>query len=414
MTKLMYFLLVLYSFGISLFSPRGNILALLTMGLLFFCVVDILRQMRKIKVHTLLPPEMIMALSFVASGLISAFFFAQRQMVGYQTSIMIAQLTVVMIAEVFVIRKDNAMDFTCWSMLIALLIAVVGFIFLGQSFRGSTRMSLEGVNPNSLSMLFVNGAFLLLFIQIGKSRKFKALAFFLVLLFCYGIILTGSRKSLLGIAFLLLLWLMLSLLPGTQRSTKLRILSVSVLLVIVLVIVYFFTPLKDMVMFERLFSDLNSGDEARMGMYKEGYAFFLESPVFGIGPGNFSVRSSYRTYSHSTYIESLSGFGIVGSIFFFGMLIIIFVKLVKSAYFSNQSKDVVGFQRSMLCIAMLGTYAALGLGVIYFYSLPAYILFGFLSGFAAMQLDKYRTKVIRFDPKPIRSLVPIKDSKEIV
>lgn len=64
----------------------------------------------------------------------------------------------------------------------------------------------------------------------------------------------------------------------------------------------------------------------RGDMYVKGMEMWMDSPMFGNGLGAFTAYSGYHTYSHNTYTEILSSFGLIGFVVFYFLPIVTFYK----------------------------------------------------------------------------------------
>lgn len=64
----------------------------------------------------------------------------------------------------------------------------------------------------------------------------------------------------------------------------------------------------------------------RSDMYVKGIDMWMDAPIFGNGLGAFTAYSGYHTYSHNTYIEILSSFGIIGFFVFYFLPMVTFYK----------------------------------------------------------------------------------------
>lgn len=64
----------------------------------------------------------------------------------------------------------------------------------------------------------------------------------------------------------------------------------------------------------------------RGDMYVKGMEMWMDSPMFGNGLGAFTAYSGYHMYSHNTYTEILSSFGLIGFVVFYFLPIVTFYK----------------------------------------------------------------------------------------
>lgn len=245
-------------------------------------------------------------------------------------------------------------------------------LLFGESNGKYISMGAEN-NPNSLGVLMVYGMFSVLY---NKKRKVGELLWMLasMLLFFYVIILTGSRKSLLSGVLLCAVWL-ITLIRDTRKLTdrKEKTLKYALMIATLVVCVTYFT--KEYVntgSFQRmqvLFKDTSSSK--RMGMYKEAIELFKTSKLFGIGFNQFRVRSSFGSYSHSTYAEVPASGGIFGCIVFFYPIIKTGIVLMKKLG-KNPS-----YQLGML-FALLLVELLLATGMIFVYSFGHLLIWSIL------------------------------------
>jgi putative inorganic carbon (HCO3(-)) transporter len=133
-----------------------------------------------------------------------------------------------------------------------------------------------------------------------------------------GLLLASSRGALLGLVAMMLL-------AGSRAARRARayvLLSVAVLPLMVL------TPASPLA---RLInpspSDWRSA-ELRTFLWQAGYTMFLDSPLTGVGIGNFKARVGYfsldetilRNVSHNTYLEVAAEMGLAGLLSYLGVV----------------------------------------------------------------------------------------------
>lgn len=88
-------------------------------------------------------------------------------------------------------------------------------------------------------------------------------------------------------------------------------------------------------------STMRGSDATRYWMIRIGWQQFLENPLLGIGMGSsgelLAQTIGRRTYLHNNYIELLSGGGLVGTILYYGWLIVPGIQLFKQRvyHFTN-------------------------------------------------------------------------------
>ena len=227
---------------------------------------------------------------------------------------------------------------------VAYAILVVCFLALYFHARVLGRLMLPfGAlgNPNDLAQVVLMGLpFWLLMIAVGGVvRKILAVAAILVLLVV--LVATGSRGALVAVAAMCLM-----LFVRSSGSTKLKLVFAGVL---GLGVVAISTPGNLARRYASLFGSddaiVDISDEAAMSsmaerstILKQSLLLTLRHPVFGVGPGNFSLastdlfhaagqRAGWRE-SHNAYTQISSETGLPGLIFYMGALLFCFRRLL--------------------------------------------------------------------------------------
>lgn len=133
------------------------------------------------------------------------------------------------------------------------------------------------------------------------------------------VMFTGSRFGIIAIGLLYVVYLFLV----CSRRWYIA-LGICTGLVILSLIFFFALPgltinVRIKEMFDTLLGKGNyDGSTAtRINMYKDGLNLFAKNAIFGYGMGGFCANTSYLTYSHSTIIELLCSFGLIGTSLFF-------------------------------------------------------------------------------------------------
>lgn len=131
----------------------------------------------------------------------------------------------------------------------------------------------------------------------------------------------------------------------------------------------FFLPDEILTRFEAiervLFSKTSSVDTGSIGvrldLWREAYELWLENPIFGVGPTNFSQLTYYThiAYPHNLILELLAETGITYSLFFLFIMSVIFHKTSKlgkiwMSYFIVTScfSGDISYMRFMLCVPL--------------------------------------------------------------
>lgn len=180
------------------------------------------------------------------------------------------------------------------------------------------------------------------YIFYGKKRWYLILFYSLIFILCtVAGFLTGSRQYLVGLvvpcAFLIIHFF----------GKKKWFFSFGVFFVLFLLVFaaanipVFKTTFERFVSFFLLFSDeptvgTDYSTINRVFMFKEALYLFSTRPLFGYGASGVTFFGSFATYSHNTFSELLSNFGIIGFVFYELML---FVPLITVYLSKIEKKD---------------------------------------------------------------------------
>lgn len=192
--------------------------------------------------------------------------------------------------------------------------------------------------PNSLAALLL----LLIppLVAVVFSRRATAviriLAGYLAVMMAVGLIFTASRGAWLGLALAVAVW---PLLAG-RRSWAQRLGQAALALVAIAVVggaIYLLVP-KMQARFDTMVSE--SGEKTRPIMWRGALKLFQENPAWGSGAGSYNVAfekhrpEHYQLdsqWAHNDYLNTLSDYGAVGFILFFGAVAVVIIMSVRQA-----------------------------------------------------------------------------------
>ena len=207
---------------------------------------------------------------------------------------------------------------------IANVICAISVIFFGEDYNNGIHVITMGAlnNPNYLGISMLYGIFACM--TRINTRKWKNTLFycFIIGVFSYVIILSGSRSSLIGlIVFFLVYFLSGSKIKSLTRTIETRHIIYFVVIVMGIYIIgrYILTEFTNTPAFERLLLlTEDDGARARTDLYDVAFMLFSENPIIGIGYNNFGNVAGIGYFSHSTYAETLACTGIIGCLLWFG------------------------------------------------------------------------------------------------
>lgn len=150
-------------------------------------------------------------------------------------------------------------------------------------------------------------------LYFAATKKHGWLFTALGVLFMLGVVFTMSRGSIFfgGVAFLVAL--VISLVKANKRERILSLIVVGVCAAAALVVgLCFLDKVKEM--FDSMLQH-GASDNGRLRLFKEAWAYFLSSPVFGAGWFGANETSNPFGYfmAHNTYFQILGSLGVVGA-----------------------------------------------------------------------------------------------------
>uniref|UniRef100_UPI0015FA0072 O-antigen ligase family protein n=1 Tax=Dietzia sp. SLG310A2-38A2 TaxID=1630643 RepID=UPI0015FA0072 len=224
----------------------------------------------------------------------------------------------------FKIGKIGLLD--SWSAM-ALSTALVSIVELVRAGAWTSRFTGAFENPNLLGLYFVTS---LAIVAVRALLIGRAPIGFISAIIVLGVVSTGSRGPMLATAIFVLIapWVGRSI--GVLYQFSLTLVGVGAVLALFV--------LGDRIpAVERLFSDSGTVDAGvRETLWIAALELWAQSPVSGIGLGQFSFVSPTYTVSHigyvahSTYLSLLAETGTVGAVIFFAPFVFIIVKLARN------------------------------------------------------------------------------------
>ncbi|RZK22074.1 MAG: O-antigen ligase family protein, partial [Flavobacterium sp.] len=225
-------------------------------------------------------------------------------------------------------------------------------------------------NPNSLGLKMVYAsAAAVFFLLLRKNRIiFLIISIALLIAFFQVILLSGSRKALLSMGIVLLVFIPLYFTKNSPRLNLKLILIAPAVFCISAILAYYFLPtlLEGTVVGDRIDMGNERGGvegDIRYTMYQFGLELFYDHPLVGVGFNNFRNYFFTGQYSHSDYVESLSNTGLIGFLLYQSVYLILFIKMLKLFF---NSKDRYTRLYSAMGILFIITLKVIGAGVILF------------------------------------------------
>jgi O-antigen ligase len=190
--------------------------------------------------------------------------------------------------------------------------------------------------PNSLAalLLLLLPPAVMLTVRRGASLTQRLLAGYLAAVFLLGLILTVSRGAWLGLAVALMVWPLLA--GGRTWGRRLMLTGAAMVTVTVAGWVIYSAVPTMRLRFDALVQE--SGERTRPIMWHGAWKLFEENPVWGSGAGSYNIAfekhrpEHYQLdsrWAHNDYLNTLSDYGAVGFILFFGACAVIVLMVVR-------------------------------------------------------------------------------------
>lgn len=325
--------------------------------------------------------EVLSMLCFMGYILISGILFAPNINNHISQWVTCLEYIFVQIIIVSIIKRSGTDTFHTMLLVNSVMLSII-FIRNPISYQDTGRFSIsEHVNPNGLGLWFVAGIWVTLYRQINKKQSLVFTGI-LVALLGYCILLTGSRKSLIGAALTIILWLIFCFLPNLKEKSAFNgMISFVVLLFLIIIIAREFLSVygdtKIASRMGRLFYEASEGK--RSNMYQAGYEMLKMNPLFGIGFQGF--RYYFGTYSHATLVEIPVSGGVVGSFLYFIAYFISFKKIT-TIYIFTKGQDAfhIEHKRIKMLIIFWIVMAFYTVCIIHPYEFGSGIYFGLIYG----------------------------------
>jgi len=179
-------------------------------------------------------------------------------------------------------------------------------------------------NGFAYHLLFINYA-ALYFWRRRKALWWKVFLAVPMALSIIGIVFSGSRNGLFGIATFFILFGLIAYKKKLPRNPLKLILITPVLLAVAYFAIHFIT--SSTFVGKRMFLTHDNSSMMRLQLFLDGLNMILHNPVFGVGLNNYMAHSSIGLYSHSNYIEVAANTGIVGLFFYYSIYVLLWRRL---------------------------------------------------------------------------------------
>lgn len=289
------------------------------------------------------------------------------------------------------IQTDGKPDFPMIAFIIQALVSVAFLIFRGSGFRRISIAETVNVNTIGVTLAFSIG-FVLYLLIVRKPKGIKwVIDIGIIAMLMVGIMVTVSKKAILGAALLIGFWIVLCYHHTFARLKWIWKAIFFVGLIAVGVFVYSWytsTYALQVEVFQRRMGEMYVGDsdQMRIALIKEGFSIFSSHPLFGVGFNNARYYTSMNAYTHCLYSESLACTGLFGTLIFAVVLIrpLTFISRKKRLY---KRVDSIMNTQTKYMLAIYIVFFAMNLTQIAFYSQHLMYILAVVTGFTLISHD---------------------------
>ncbi len=383
MMKLLTAAIIAYSEALQFFYPVNNALLMLGMPLFFIFFYELFDPSKKAIRREANRPSKAVFLTgaYVFFTFALGFVVAPERSGHLSKGISVVEYYLVMAIICHIIGSRKSLSFYLKTYAILGTASCIKFLLDPKQYsdQGEIRYSLaEHLNCNTFAMMLALSIWSLLFLVSAKKIK-PIFAFPAIAAMFYSIVMTGSRKGIIGAALCLALWLLLCYFKPTKRislKTILKILAICIAAFVL--IVWIFPWFANSFLFQRFNNMEEEGSFAnRMKMYKVGLEYIARSPILGWGYWGFA--HFYGVYSHTTIIEvPVSGGVPLALVYFYSYFVIAKVlwKRRKSGLLNltdDEEEAILMHRMITILFTMMLFYS---LVIIHIYELSSFAAFG--------------------------------------
>jgi O-antigen ligase len=344
--------------------------------------LQLLHERFRIRLDRSLIALLVFAAYLLLSGLLVAYDYSKT----FSTVLSFLEYLGVFYLVVYYIQSDNKPDFPMYVFIIQAIAATLILILNGV---GVKRVSIaENVNVNTIgvTLTFAIGFVLYLLIARKNSAVKWGISITAIAVLLIGVLLTVSKKAIIGGAALIILWTVLCYRYTFARIKWFWKLFLVAVLVFSGILIYRWYTSRyalqmEVFMFRMSETYVGDSDQERIELFKEGLLLFLSHPFFGVGFNNARYYTSWSTYTHCLYSEMLACTGIIGTLIFGYTLVRPWV-IISRKRESYKRTDLILNTRTKYLLAIFVVFFAISFTTIAFYAQNLMYIVAVVAGYA--------------------------------
>ena len=381
LSKLFFAFYIVYTnvLSFSLFTIRGLSTALLLCAIVFQLIRD--------RFRLFFDKSFLALLLFALYAFVSGFFVAYDFNRALSTLLSFVEHLAAFYLVICYIASDNKPDYPMIVFVIQALLTILIMVFRGVGTKRISISNVVNVNTIGVTLAFAIGFVLYLLIARKNNPINWVIGIVCIAALLVGILLTVSKKAIIGGAALIILWIVLC-----YRSIFAQIKTIWKLLILlgfVITGIYVYRwfisqyALQIEVMLYRMDNMyVGDSDQARIYYIKEGFRIFAAHPFFGVGFNNARYYNMLKeTYTHCLYSELPACTGIIGTVIFGYTLVRPWV-IISEKRKSYKRTDPILNTRTKYLLAIFAVFFAINFTQIAFYAQNLMYVLAVITGFA--------------------------------
>ncbi len=395
LSKVFFAIYLLYSnvLRYSFINIRGLSEALL--------IIAIAAQLIHEKFRLRLDKSLLALVVFALYVFLSGFFVAQDFDRLLSSLFTFVECLLVFYLVLCYIATDGKPDFPMIAFIGLALITTILLIFRGVGFKRINIADTVNVNAIGVTLSFAIGFVLYLLISKRNSPIKWVIGIASIAILLVGVMMTASKKAIIGGAALIILWIFLCYRFTFARiPLALRFAVFGGIIATGILVYRWYTSsyAKQMEYLINRMSGLYVGesDQTRIEMIKEGFLIFLSHPIFGVGFNNARYYNSYATYTHCLYTEALACTGIIGT-FLFGYAVVRPWSIIVKIRRRIKLRDSLQNTKIIYMLAVFIVFLLLNFTQIAFYAQNLMYTLSVFAAFAANLKSDYGGLVMEHD-----------------
>lgn len=356
------YILSLFIFNNSLLST--NYASMLLFFFNFF--VSILYFIKKKKI--IISKIFIWFLLFVLLGLISIIWSESSYNVSHKViQLLINLYNIFIITNIIETKEDFNSIINCF-FISGMFLSMITLIT--SNFGSISRYNRLGSQIGNSNIISFNIFCSLIFTVLAYQSKPKKIYIFGIFLMASVIILSGSRKTILMLPFVFVLYLILNKKITLGKKMR-RLLSLTLVIILIIILCFNNDYLYSLIgsRIEDMFSSLLGNDvldssiNNRNNMIVQGMEWFNDRKWFGYGLDNYCYlylkKYGIDYYAHNNYVELLVDLGITGIIVYYSFFAKMILDYCKSKIIHNEKTCLIF---SLLISILIMDYAKVSYG----------------------------------------------------